>query len=382
MQQEIIQGYRLSPQQKHLWLLHHHDLGAAPYSAICAVIINGVLDTDRLRRALDEVVAQHEILRTTFRLLEGMSIPVQVIDAVGRGAFVTHDLTAFGDIEQLARLDQLIVEATSAEIDYERLPLLHASLVKLTASSHQLILTAPALCADALSLQQLLRQIADAYEHPQSENASQTEVMQYADFAEWQNELLVTEDASVARQHWRQQDLSSLATQRLSFEKRLTLEPSFHPATLTVDISAETSARIQAAANRFDVSLSSFGLACWQVLLSCLQGRSNTVVGAAVDGRKFAELEDAIGLFSRFLPMQSDSLASVPFKKLWKQTSDQELESQRWQEYFSWDDFDSGDKAHFFPFCYEFRKQPTTYRAAGLELSTYKLDACTDRFRV
>ena len=382
MQHEIIQGYRLSPQQKHLWLLHRPDLGANPYRAICVVMITGVLENDPLRRALDEVVRQYEILRTTFRLLQGMSIPVQVIETDGRGAFVTHDLTAFGDVELLARLDQLIVEAKSAEIDYASLPLLHASLVKLTASSHQLFLTAPALCADALSFQHLLRQIAAAYKHPKAEDPSQTETMQYADFAEWQNELLVTQDASVARQFWKQQDLPTLASQRLSFEKRLTREPSFQPATVTVAISAETSARIQAAANVFDVSLSSFGLACWQILLSRLLGRSNTTVGAAVDGRKLGELENAIGLFSKFLPMHSDSLACLPFKNLWKQTSDQELESQRWQDYFQWDDLDSDEKAHFFPFCYEFRKQPTTYRAAGLKFSIYKLDACIDRFRV
>ena len=122
MQHEIIQGYRLSPQQKHLWLLHRPDLGANPYRAICVVMITGVLENDRLRRALDEVVRQYEILRTTFRLLQGMSIPVQVIETDGRGAFVTHDLTAFGDVERLARLDQLIVEAKSAEIDYASLP--------------------------------------------------------------------------------------------------------------------------------------------------------------------------------------------------------------------------------------------------------------------
>src|SRR6185503_13752017 len=175
----------------------------------------------------------------------------------------------------------------------ERLPLLHARLVKLSATNHHLILTAPALCADALSLQHLLRQIADAYEHPQGEAASQRETMQYADFAEWQNELFVTEGASLARQFWKNQNLSAVTTPRLSFEKRLRLESSFQPATVTVDISAETSARIQATAKRLAVSLSSFGLACWQVLISRLTGRPNTVVGAAFDGRKFGELEDA-----------------------------------------------------------------------------------------
>lgn len=80
MQQEIIQGYRLSPQQRHLWLLYHHDVGAVAYRAICVVRITGDLNRDLLRRAFDQVVAQHEILRTSFRLLQGMSIPVQVID--------------------------------------------------------------------------------------------------------------------------------------------------------------------------------------------------------------------------------------------------------------------------------------------------------------
>ena len=382
MQQEIIQGYRLSPQQRHLWLLHSDDVGTLAYRSICFVTITGELNTDLLRRAFDQVVSQHEILRTTFRLLQGMSIPVQVIDTEGRGAFSTHDLTALGEVEQLPRFERLIHEATFAEIGYERLPLLHARLAKLSATNHRLILTAHALCADALSLQLLLRQIADAYEHPQGEDASEAETMQYADFAEWQNELLVTEDASVGRQYWKNQNLSAVTTQRLSFEKRLKVESSFQPATVTVDISAETSARILATAKRLNVSRSSFGLACWQVLISRLTGRPNTVVGTAFDGRKFGELEDAIGPFSKFLPIAGDSPASLSFEKLWKQTSDQELESQKWQEYFSWDDVDSGDKAPSFPFCYEFRKQPTTYRAAGLELSIYKLDACADRFSV
>ena len=333
MQQEIIQGYRLSPQQKHLWLLHGHNFSNAGYRACCLVRLTGELDTDLLRRALDQVTARHEILRTTFRLLKGMTIPVQVIDPEGRGSFVTHDLTALGDIEQLARLDQLILEAKSAQIDYEQLPLLRGGLVKQSSTVHQLILTAPALCADVLSLQHLVRQIADAYEHSQAEDVSHTELMQYADFAEWQNELLETEDASVARQYWKHQDLSGLAAGRLFFEKRLTSEQSFQPAVVTVDISKEATARIQAAAKAIDVSLSSFGLTCWQVLISRLTGRSHTVVGTAFDGRKFGELENAVGLFSKFLPMQNELPGSNSFEKLWKHTSDQEQEALWRREY-------------------------------------------------
>jgi amino acid adenylation domain-containing protein/non-ribosomal peptide synthase protein (TIGR01720 family) len=384
VQQETIQGYRLSPQQTHLWLLQQQGAASA-YRSFCVVTINGDLNTSLLRQALDHVVAQHEILRTTFRLLPGMTIPVQVIEEESVIPLETHDLTAFAGNDQIARLDSLILEATLREIDYACLPLLRTSLVQQTAITHQLILTAPALCADTQSLQYLVSHIAAAYGScSRAEEPPNTEAMQYADFAEWQNELLEAEEGSVARQYWRQQDLSELASQRLSFEKRLRPEQSFQPAKLPVEISLDTSTRIKAAANRGDVSLSSFALACCQLLISRLTGRSNVMLGAAFNGRKFAELEGAIGLFSRFLPTSVDLPTRLSFEKLLQQTSEQEQESQRWQEYFAWDDIASSNKVtvRFFPFCFEYRKQAATYCAAGLEFLTYKHDACIDRFSI
>ena len=88
MSQETIQGYRLSPQQRHLWSLLQAE-HTAPYYSWCAIKIDGLrlvkkpmggeLDRALLKQALNHIVAQHEILRTAFRLLPGMTIPVQVI---------------------------------------------------------------------------------------------------------------------------------------------------------------------------------------------------------------------------------------------------------------------------------------------------------------
>ncbi len=384
MQQEIIQGYRLSPQQTHLWRLQQQGAASVAYSAFHVVTIKGGLDIELLRQSLDYVATQHEILRTTFRLLPGMTIPVQVIEKEAVMSLETHDLTAFGGNDQLAKLDNLIFEATR-EIDYARLPLLRASLVQQTATTQQLILTAPAICADTQSLQYLVRQIAAVYELcSKGEEPQNTEAMQYADFAEWQNELLEAEEGSVARQYWRQQDLSELATQRLPFEKRLGSKKNFQPSRLPVEISADTSERIKTVVNRNDVSLSSFALACCQILISRLTGHSKIVMGAAFDGRKFAELQDAIGLFSRFLPTRGDLPSGLSFEQLLQQINAQEQESQRWGEYFAWEDIASGDNetARFFPFCFEFRKPVATYSVDGLEFSTYKHDACTDRFNI
>ena len=74
-----ITGFRLSPQQKHLWLLQQ-VAPHLPQKTRCVCVIDGSLDVALLKRALQQVVAQHEILRTSFLCLPEMKIPVQVID--------------------------------------------------------------------------------------------------------------------------------------------------------------------------------------------------------------------------------------------------------------------------------------------------------------
>src|SRR5882724_1562592 len=158
MSQEIIEGYRLSPQQRHLWSLRQSDR-----SAVCAVQINGELNIDILKRAIYQVVGREEILRTTFKLLPGMTIPVQVISDHPDVAFVRHDLAQLGVDDQEVRIRALFVAAAERKIDYSRPPLFRVDLIARSSTKHVLILGLPALCVDAPSLQCLVRKIAAAY---------------------------------------------------------------------------------------------------------------------------------------------------------------------------------------------------------------------------
>src|SRR6185369_9074340 len=123
--------------------------------------------------------------------------------------------------------------------------------------------------------------------------------------------------------------------------------------------------------------LSAFALACWQILISRLTENSNVTVGVAFEGRKFAELEQSIGLFSTFVPVRSELPANLSFAEFLKQTTQHELEAQKYQEYFAWENIVS-----FFPFCFEFRKSTASYKSGGLEFSIYERDGCTDRFKI
>ena len=348
MSKEIIEGYRLSPQQKHLWLL-----GQSARSASCAVRIDGKLNTDLLQQAIRQVVERFEILRTTFKLLPGMTIPVQIINDRPEFEFYIHDQ---------------IDNPAERKIDYERPPL-RADLISRSSVEHTLIISLPAVSIDAASFQCLLSEIAAAY----AGNARAEETMQYADFAEWQNELLEGEAGAVARRFWKNQNLSEVASVKFSFEKQ---RGAFLPAALPLEISASTTSRIKDIANR----PSSFLLACWQLLIARLTGSSNPVVGVLFDGRKFSELENAIGLFSTFLPLRADLANDLTFANLMQQVANVEQEAQRWQEYFSWDQIASSNR--FLPFCFEFHKRAEMLCAGDVKFSLYERDACIDGFKI
>jgi hypothetical protein len=52
MTKEMIEGFPLSPQQKHLWLVQQAG-GASRFCAQCAILMEGDLDTALLKATLD-----------------------------------------------------------------------------------------------------------------------------------------------------------------------------------------------------------------------------------------------------------------------------------------------------------------------------------------
>src|ERR1041385_5459262 len=78
MQSSTSHGFRLSPQQRQIWI-SQQAFPSQPFRVVCRFDVTGRLDRDRLRQALKTVVGRHEILRTTFARPAGIKIPFQVI---------------------------------------------------------------------------------------------------------------------------------------------------------------------------------------------------------------------------------------------------------------------------------------------------------------
>ena len=360
MSNQVIEGFRLSPQQEHLWRL---EQGAhqSPYRAQCAVRITGRLDAEKLRAAIEDVVRRHEILRTTFPRPVSMMTSLQTVSEAAGFSFQRGDLSGLDD--------QTLYEEFGREpFDLEAGPLLRVSLQCLATDDHLLLLALPTLCADRIALDNLVREIGRAYAARTSSAQNEVEPTPYIVFAEWQNELLASEDAEVGREFWRAQQLSELPPLTLPVERRAK-NTEFTPRIVRTLLPRQaTSAML---------------LACWQALLARLSGEREFVLGLGCDGRSDEELAGALGPFAKYLPLRVCVDEGVSFAQLLSLADSASRAAEEWHECFTWDLIAprSGDD-RYFPFCFEYYETPEPYDAGDVMFAVTHSYACTDRFHL
>src|SRR5205814_4075686 len=141
--------------------------------------LEGELDKDTLRKALQYVVSRHEILRTIFHMVPGMEVPIQVVVACAEVPCLTISLENLSGPDQAGLLNEYFTAAQEEPFDLEHGPLLRAMLLRLTAEKHVLLLSLPTLCADAATLTHLIAELCQVYADRLQEEDATDELLQY-----------------------------------------------------------------------------------------------------------------------------------------------------------------------------------------------------------
>ncbi|MGP0593403.1 amino acid adenylation domain-containing protein [Nitrospira sp. T9] len=311
MQQEIqVQGLRLSPHQRRLWGFQQHG-------EVChtqAVIrMDGEFDGDRVHHTLRRVVARHHSLRTTFYRELGVKVPFQVIFDQDNILWQCLDLQGLALTRREEVVEAELTNQRAAAVDWERGPLVRAAWCLMSPARSLLLLDIPALCADRRSIQNIVSEMGRWY-GARDEDDSTDEPVQYAQFSEWQNELLTEDEAEAGCEWWTKQNLSAYPPLILPFERSPALSCRFSPLrSIRQDVPQDVARRLEQIAREQKSSVAVILHACWQMLLARVMRRQDLICWWRCDGRKYDELQDGIGLFEKWVPVygQLDGHMSV-----------------------------------------------------------------------
>jgi amino acid adenylation domain-containing protein len=373
-----VEGFRLSPQQRHLW---EQGRDQPAFRAQCAVSLKGTLDVEALKTASRWVAARHEILRTRFRQRVGLKAPLQVIEAEPAPAWSEVDLRGFAGPELSSALGRALGEMRERPFDYEQGPLFELLLLRVADDEHVLAVQLPSLCADSGSLANLVRELASRL--PGGAADPDEEAVQYLQFSEWQNDLLTDGESQPLFEFWRKKFAAVGQPLQLPFAGPAVPGAGFEPATIGVTVEADEAARMELAAAESGTGLQAFLLACWQTLLWRLTGRHDVSVLVVLDGRRFEELNEVVGLLSRTVPVQAQFDEGQKFSELVRRAGETLNEYQALQEYF----VPPGDGEGFtaegaLPAAFEYADWPTPAMVGGVTLSLIQKHIHRDRFRI
>jgi amino acid adenylation domain-containing protein/FkbM family methyltransferase len=379
----VVEGFHLSPQQKQLWLLPKPE-AYLPYWTQYAVLIEGQLDLNRLQAALDRVIDRHESLRTAFRALAGMQLPLQVIEPSPPIALQSHDLRERAAAEQAAWIDGWFQELRRRPVDLAQGTPFCAAVATLSAEAQVWLLGVPAVCADPISLNNLVAEVGHFYAAGAQDDAAIEPPLQYIDVIEWQNEWLESDEAAAGHQYWRKLDLSELFTPQLPFQSLSRESAQFAPTALVLALDNTTNSAIAALAAQNDTSIAVFLQTCWLIVLGRLTGRSGIILGAGCDCRRYAELQGVIGLLARYVPIICELQADMSFLALLARIAEADHTAHKWQECFTWEHIadlpEQASAGLYFPYVWDFDEQPAPFTSGDLILTPYRQFAAIDRF--
>jgi amino acid adenylation domain-containing protein len=344
--------FPLSPQQRYAWLTQvATDAGSGCPSITGEITIRGPLAADRLRTALDGLVERYEILRTTYRQVDGLDVPLQRIEAPA--AVAVEDVTDEGWRSRLAE-----------PMDPAGPPL-QVGLARRGDHLHTLFLRLSTLNADVESVALLTASLAGRYG-----GGSVDEPLQYADLAEWFNQLLDDADAA-SREHWR-----SLAGSRgelacLPFQRHRAGRP----------VGADTVAvrlpdGLRESAERDGGTVRGLLLAAWAALLGRYVPGRPLVVLASRSGRPDADVADAIGPLARLAPVRLDGDHSASLRSLIRDVMARDNAADRMLGAFAPEAWFTGgaDLAARASIGFTHRVRPPAVRVAGVEFELSRVD--------
>ncbi|MFD1905759.1 condensation domain-containing protein [Paenibacillus rhizoplanae] len=175
------------------------------YNMPCCRRIEGALNIERLKEALQTLVHRHEGLRTSFVLNDG-----EVLQRVD------HTLTAALSIRDYGtQLVDGYMEAFLRPFTLEQAPLWRAELIRLGQDSHLLLFDIHHIIADAVTIEIIFAELMASY---QGQELAPLE-FQYVDYAIWHNDQLKEVNIQRQEEFWLSQFADGVPVLDLPFSR-------------------------------------------------------------------------------------------------------------------------------------------------------------------
>ncbi|MCP5053166.1 MAG: amino acid adenylation domain-containing protein, partial [bacterium] len=283
--------YPLSSPQERLYFLHQLEPGNVAYNMVESVPLAGKIDVERFQSVFLQLVHRHESFRTSFHTVD--QAPVQRI----------HDNVDFQvDFSGMdVPVKSLSVSRFLQYFDLSKAPLLRATVIRTGERHYWLVVDMHHIISDGTSMAILTGEFLTLVGGGELEPLR----LRYRDYVHWQRSAQQQERLKKEETYWLGRYAGELPQLLLPTDyprprNRVYYgyEVGFNPAPRDVH-------RLRDLARQEGATLYMTTLSLFYVLMSKLSGLEDIISGAALAGRRHADLESIVGMFVNTLALRN-----------------------------------------------------------------------------
>ncbi|MCP5105826.1 MAG: amino acid adenylation domain-containing protein, partial [bacterium] len=305
--------YPLSSAQKRLFVLHQVDSTALTYNMPIVVDLEGELNHERLQQVFDQLIARHDSLRTSFRLVK--SEPVQRI----------HDHAAF----KIEIVEKGEVSSFIQPFDLARAPLMRVGLICTAPERHTMVTDMHHILSDGESQRILMDEFMRLYAGEELPPLR----LQYKDFSQWQDQQAASGELKRQEEYWLRQFEREAPVLNLPLDFPRPPVKKFEGSHTRFEIDARQAEILRAMARDHGVTLFMVVFALFNVLLTKISGQEDIVVGTIIAGRPHPDLEVIIGVFINILALRTFPQGEKSFNRYLEEVKENNLNAFDNQDY-------------------------------------------------
>lgn len=313
---EDVYVFPMSFAQQRLWFLDQLEPDSAFYNMPGVVRLCGALQLPALEASFNEIVRRHEVLRTTFAMVDGQ--PVQVITPQQQHSIPVVDLSPLPPAEREVEAQRLTAEEIHRPFDVVSGPLMRVHLLILSEQEHLLLVIIHHIICDGWSIDILIHELAALYEAFRVGHPSPLPELsvQYADFAHWQRQWLQGEVLEEQLGYWTRQLTGAPQVLALSTDHPRPAAQTYRGATYHFAWPQSLTDQLQSLGRQQGVTLFMLLLAAFKLLLRSETRGEDIVVGTDVANRNRTEIEGVVGFFVNQLVLRTDLSGNPTFREV------------------------------------------------------------------
>jgi amino acid adenylation domain-containing protein len=304
--------------QQRLWFIEQLLPGNTLYVIPLVFRLTGVLQRSHLHRSIEAIVQRHEILRTTFDVIDGELVQV-IAPELSVSLGFTDLRTQSVNSEDIA-LNQIWQEIQRS-FHLNQGPLFRVHLWQLQDHQHLLLLALHHIIFDEWSSGVFIRELGTYYTAAMDgqEPALPDLPIQYADFAHWQRQWMQGEVLNTQLRYWKQQlqDVPSLNLPGARSGELLPSSVQGHQGnSQLLELPQSLLEALEGLSQQTGVTLFMTLLAAFQTLLHRYTGQTDIAIGSPIANRHYSQLEGLIGFLVNSLVLRSNLAGNPSFLEL------------------------------------------------------------------